>query len=176
MSSDRSFHFVAWQVGLYFAYIGVIIAIVQGGLIGKLTKRFGEWPLAIIGALCVAIGMGLTGLSCLVPILPILLVGGLINATGRSLQTPTLYALISHNSERSQQGLVFGLNQGLGSIARVMGPIVAAAAFRLSLAGPFVLGALIVFGAAVWTILLRKKSGSDEEKDMPSVARAAEAV
>jgi MFS transporter, DHA1 family, tetracycline resistance protein len=176
LSSPRTFDFKPWQVGLYFAYIGVVITTVQGGLIGRLTKKFGEWPLAIIGAVFVAIGMGLTGVSCLMPVLPVLLIGGLINATGRSLQTPTLYALISHNSERSQQGLVFGLNQGLASIARVIGPILAAGAFRLSLAGPFLLGAAIVSGAAVWTVVLRKNSGADEETDLPADARAAEAV
>src|SRR5208283_5184788 len=62
LSNEHTFSFRNWQVGLYYAYLGVIIAAVQGGLIGRLTKRFGEWPLAILGAVLVSIGMGLTGL------------------------------------------------------------------------------------------------------------------
>ena len=80
-------------MGLYYAYLGVIIAIVQGGFIGRLTKRLGEWPLAIAGPILVGVGMGMLAVVGFKPILFILILGGGINAIGRSLQTPTLYAL-----------------------------------------------------------------------------------
>src|ERR1700682_2165124 len=41
----------AWHNGWIFAYVGVISAIIQGGLIGRLVKRFGEPALVIIGGL-----------------------------------------------------------------------------------------------------------------------------
>ena len=44
------FGYDAHQNG-YLAYVGVISVIVQGGLIGKLVKRFGELRLVIVGAL-----------------------------------------------------------------------------------------------------------------------------
>jgi MFS transporter, DHA1 family, tetracycline resistance protein len=176
LSSDHTFHFRDWQVGLYYAYLGVIISIVQGGFIGRLTKRFGEWRLAIVGPVFVALGMGMLAVVGFEPTLLILLLGGAVNAIGRSLQTPTLYALISHHSDPKEQGLVFGLNQGLGSIARVIGPIVAAAAYRIHVSGPFVVGGTIVLLAGLWTLALRLKSRESAPFPLPADASAAESV
>jgi DHA1 family tetracycline resistance protein-like MFS transporter len=176
LSNEHTFHFRDWQVGMYYAYLGVIIATVQGGFIGRLTKRFGEWPLAIVGPILVGTGMVCLAFVGFKPMLIILLVGGAINAIGRSLQTPTLYALISHNSDPREQGLVFGFNQGLGSIARVIGPIIAAAAFSFHVAGPFVVAAGIVFLAAIWTVSLRSRSPDREGFPLPADASAVESV
>src|SRR6185436_19175438 len=63
MTSSFSFYtmfrfgYDAQHTGYLFAYVGVIAVIIQGGLIGRLVKRFGEVPLVIIGALCFAISL-----------------------------------------------------------------------------------------------------------------------
>ncbi len=44
------FGFDAHHNGYLFAYVGIIAVIIQGGLIGRLVKRFGEMPLVIVGA------------------------------------------------------------------------------------------------------------------------------
>jgi MFS family permease len=176
LSDGRTFAFSDWAVGLYYAYIGVVIVIVQGGFIGRLTRSVGEWPLAIVGPALVAVGMGMIAVVGFKPILAILILGGGINALGRSLQTPTLYALISHSGDPKQQGLIFGLNQGLGSIARVIGPIFAAAAYRIHVSGPFVLGGGIILIAAFWTLGLRLRTRSAEVFPLPAEASAAESV
>ncbi len=48
-------HELSW----YFAYIGVIITVVQGGVVGRAIGRFGEWPVGIVGAAAVAVAMSL---------------------------------------------------------------------------------------------------------------------
>ena len=176
LSSDQTFHFKDWQVGLYYAYIGVMIAAVQGGFIGRLTPRFGEWRLAIAGPLFVALGMAGLAIAGFYPMLLILMVSGAVNAVGRSLQTPTLYALISHNSDPREQGLVFGLNQGLGSIARVIGPIIAAVAYRIHISGPFIVSAAIALAVAFWTLSLRTRNPDETAFPLPADASAAESV
>jgi predicted MFS family arabinose efflux permease len=177
LSEPKTFGFVGWQVGLYYAYLGVVISVVQGGFIGKLTKRFGEWPLAIAGPLFVAAGMTSLVIVGLEPTLWLLIVGGGINAIGRSLQTPTLYSLISRNSDPKEQGLVFGLNQGLGSIARVIGPVIAAAAYHWHISAPFGVAGAIVFLACLWTLMLHKSSKEDAAPfPMPPDAAAVESV
>jgi MFS transporter, DHA1 family, tetracycline resistance protein len=176
LSNPHTFSFHDWQVGLYYAFLGVIIAIVQGGFIGRLTKNFGEWPLAIVGPVLVAAGMGLIAVVGFKPILLILIVGGAINAIGRSLQTPTLYALISQNSDPKEQGMVFGLNQGIGSIARVIGPIIAAAAYHIHVSGPFIVGGTIILLAAFWTLALRMNTTDTATFPLPADSAAAESV
>ena len=44
------FGYDAQHTGYLFAYVGLIAVIIQGGLIGRLVKRFGELPLVIVGA------------------------------------------------------------------------------------------------------------------------------
>lgn len=143
------------QVGAFFGFVGVIIIIVQGGLIGRLTKRFGEWPLVIIGPLLVSLAMALYVEAGWRPLLWILLIAGFFNAAGRSLQTPTLSALISHIADPKQQGTVFGLFHMLGSLARVIGPIIAMSVFTRHHTAPFIVAGAITLAAALWTVALR---------------------
>src|SRR5688572_23217475 len=103
---NDTFGFKELKVGLFFGLAGIVIVIVQGGLIGRLTKRFGEWPLVIAGPLIVTVAMlGFVQVGWK-PMVGLLVICTLCNATGRSLQTPALSALISRFSDPKQQGAV----------------------------------------------------------------------
>jgi MFS family permease len=131
---------------------------VQGGLIGRLTKKRGEWPLAIAGAVFVAVGMAFYVGAAWRPTLLVIGVAGAVNAIGRSLQGPTLSSLISKYSDPREQGVVFGLYHGLSSLARVIGPILAGLTYPLwnhAGIGQFVTAGAIVLVAAVWTGVVR---------------------
>jgi len=121
------FGYDAQHNGYLFAYVGVISVIVQGGLIGKLVKRFGELPLVLVGALCFAgslfavpfVGPTTGGLLGL-------LIGGGIFALGNSLATPALNSLASRSTGPADQGTVLGVMQSAASLARAVGPSLAA--------------------------------------------------
>jgi DHA1 family tetracycline resistance protein-like MFS transporter len=147
------------QTGWYFGYIGFFIVVVQGGMIGRLTKKFGEWPLTIIGALMVSAGLWLYVATGSHPVLPLLLLAGGINATGRSLQQPPIASLISKFSERSEQGSVFGIYQGLSSLARAVGPMTAGLLFSRSITAPFAVSATVMIGVSGWLVALRMTAG-----------------
>ena len=132
------FHYRAAHVAWYFTFVGLIIAAVQGGLIGRLTRRFGEWPLSIAGPLLVAGGYGCTVITAWHPMAVLLLAGGTVYAFGRSIQQPTISSLVSKYSDPRQQGTTFGLFQGMGTMARVIGPIVAGYVYQRHVVGPFV--------------------------------------
>ncbi|HWE95035.1 MAG TPA: MFS transporter [Tepidisphaeraceae bacterium] len=174
LNGNRFFHWGAREVGWYFAFIGVIIAIVQGGLIGKLTKRFGDWPLSITGPLLVATGMiGYFGVehwpAAFAPALGLLMLTGALNAIGRSIQGPTSSSLISKFSDPRDQGVVFGLYHGLSSLARVIGPIVAGATYPLMRhTGQFITAGVIAAAMGLWTLALRQPAPHEPE---PSAAR-----
>jgi DHA1 family tetracycline resistance protein-like MFS transporter len=159
---DRTFGYKEAATGWYFAFIGFIIVIVQGRLIGPLTRRFGEWPLAIAGPLFIAAGMAGLTRTAFVPLLTLLLVSGALNATGRSLQTPTLTALLSRYTDKREQGVAFGLFQGLGSLSRVAGPILAGWGYQhffVRNTGQFVLAGAISIAVALWTLALSRSAG-----------------
>jgi DHA1 family tetracycline resistance protein-like MFS transporter len=155
----------AQKTGWFFGYVGVIIVIVQGGMIGRLSKKMGEWPLAIAGPLFVAIGMGFyVGLAWWTSLL-ILALAGAFNAIGRSLQGPTLSSLLSKQSEPKEQGVVFGLYHGLSSLSRVVGPIIAGLTYPLwRNTGPFWTSGGIVLLVMVWTIAVKAQAKSHDAR------------
>src|SRR5918993_1541872 len=139
MFLDARFGYKEKQVGLFFGFVGLVIVVVQGGLIGRITKRLGEWTPAVGGCMLVALGMALFTVTAFEPLLWVLLAAGAVNAAGRSLQQPTISSLISKFSDPRDQGVVFGLFHGMGSLARVVGPLVAGLAYPyLNHAGQFV--------------------------------------
>ena len=117
------FGYDAKHTGYLFAYVGVIAVIIQGGLIGRLVKRYGELPLVIVGALCFAfslfavpfVGPAVGGLAAL-------LVGGGVFSMGNSLATPALTSLASKSVGPAEQGTVLGVTQSVASLARAVGP------------------------------------------------------
>jgi DHA1 family tetracycline resistance protein-like MFS transporter len=146
--------------GWFFGYVGLVIVIVQGGLIGRLTKAFGEWPLALAGACLVTVGMGFYVGFAWHHALVVLALAGAINAIGRSLQGPTLSSLLSKFSDPKEQGVVFGLYHGLSSLARVIGPILAGLTYPYwNNTGQFWTAGAIMLGVAVWTVVVRTQAG-----------------
>jgi DHA1 family tetracycline resistance protein-like MFS transporter len=159
---DRTFGFKVEATGWYFAFIGIVIVIVQGRLIGPLAKRFGEWPLAILGPLFIAAGMAGLTRTAFTPLLSLLLVSGACNAIGRSLQTPTLTALLSRYAGKGEQGVAFGLFHGLGSLSRVVGPVVAGWGYKylyVRNTGQFLIAGAIALVVSLWTLLLSRTAG-----------------
>ncbi len=121
------FGFDAYHTGLIFAVVGIIGAIIQGGLIGRLVKTFGELPLVITGALLFTLSLlviPLTGPQT--GLLALFVVGGMF-AVGNSLATPSLTTLASKSAGAGEQGAVLGVTQSAASLARVVGPSISAA-------------------------------------------------
>jgi DHA1 family tetracycline resistance protein-like MFS transporter len=121
------FGYDAHDTGWLFMFVGITGAIIQGGLIGRLVKRFGELPLVVIGGLLFSASLFAipftgphTGLATL------LLVGATF-AIGNSLATPALTGLASKSVGRGEQGGVLGVTQSVASLSRTIGPLIAAA-------------------------------------------------
>ena len=121
------FGFDAHDTGWIFAFVGVVGALVQGGLIGLLVRAFGEPPLVIAGALLFAASLVLIPLTGPETGVPALLALGALFALGNGLATPSLNALASRSAGAGEQGGVLGVTQSVGSLARAIGPLVSAA-------------------------------------------------
>ncbi len=106
--------------GYLFAYIGVLITVMQGGLIGRLVKRFGERQLIPTGLFCMIFGLGLLPYSPNVKVLMLVLV---LLAFGNGMANPTMSSLISQMAGPADQGSVLGVAQSTASLARILGPV-----------------------------------------------------
>lgn len=158
---QRRFDLDARGLGLIFTYVGIVIAIVQGGAIGRLSARFGERALAVCGA-------ALMGASLLaLPFAPtftlaLVLLGAL--AVGQGLVVPTLSSLLSRQAASEEQGGVLGAGQSLSAAARAIGPLTAGWLFDRGAAFPYVASAALVLLAA-W--LLARPTGPVESTVVP---------
>lgn len=148
---ERRFHYNVEQTGYVFAFSGLIGAIIQGGMLGRLVKALGEEKLAIAGL----IAMACHGALGWVYSLPALLVVIAIGAFGNSVIRPALTTLITRSVPADQQGAALGVSQSLGSIGQIIGTITAGAlinrgmlhAFALTSASFALVGILIALVA-----------------------------
>jgi len=114
------FHFDATHTGYMFTYVGVLGAIIQGGLLGRLVKLFGEKKLALIGTFIFAVSLFALPLSASLSTLLLTSTG---IAIGNSLVTPTLNGLASKSISPTLQGRVLGVMASVASFARIIGPV-----------------------------------------------------
>jgi DHA1 family tetracycline resistance protein-like MFS transporter len=129
------------QVGYVFTYVGVLSAVMQGGLIGPLTRQFGEEKLMTAG-LAMITG-GLLGLGFAQELAALLVAVSLL-ALGMGAMQPSLSSLISRRAGASEQGEIMGVAQSVGSLSRVLGPVAAGALFAgLGRNSPFLWGAVL---------------------------------
>ncbi len=137
LAADR-FAVDARTLGLLFTLSGVVVAIVQGGLIGRLSKQFGEGKLAVTGPVVMAIGLAAIGIA---PTLTGAVLALCVMAFGQAMASPALTSLLSLNADAHEQGSVIGLGQGMSALARAVGPLVAGALYDQHISWPYWCGA-----------------------------------
>jgi DHA1 family tetracycline resistance protein-like MFS transporter len=134
------------RLGLVFTFVGVVMVIVQGGLVGRLAPRFGERALATAGALVMAASLGALPLvHSLGAALGVL--AGL--AVGQGLTTPMLATLLSRATDADEQGGTLGLGQSLAAAARAVGPIGAGWLYDRAVGAPYGAAAAVMVLAAL---------------------------
>ena len=140
--ADRRWSFTPSGVAFLFVYLGVIVTVVQGGVVGRLAKRFGDRRVAMLGMIALAAGMA--GLA-FAPTLPLLALALALLAVGQGAATPTLTALVSRAAPPEERGRILGVSQSLSALGRVLGPLWGGLAFaRLGISAPYLSGALVV--------------------------------
>jgi MFS transporter, DHA1 family, tetracycline resistance protein len=165
---DRRFSLTPAQISLVFVFLGLVGAFIQGGAIGRMARRFGDYKLAAAGLLLMAISMVIMPFAHNIPLF-LLFTFGL--AAGNSLAQPTLMAMASRLAASTAQGRVIGTVQSAGSLGRVVGP--SAGGFMLGwdrprpdLAygnTPFVIGGIVMGIAFLISLMLRRSPVSVAE-------------
>ena len=151
MWSRRQFGWGPEQNGYLFAFVGILGAIVQGGLVNILTKYFGEIGLIIQGSACLCLGIFLIPFSETITVLVIAMT---IAGYGFSIISPALNSAISLRADEASQGLTMGATRSTTTLARVAGPIIAGLLFAaFGKEWPFYSGALIMFLVLILVLL-----------------------
>ena len=175
--TEKHFGFDARQTGYVFGFIGIIVVILQGGLIGRLVRMFGETALARTGLFLLALALAALPL---VPTVPMLLVVCAALAIANGLVNPTLNGLASQMIDRSWQGRALGLMQSAGSAGRLVGPLLGGWLLMFDLdkslsryaRTPLFAGAAILLVAFALALSFRRPS---TDRMQPAVAVEADA-
>jgi MFS transporter, DHA1 family, tetracycline resistance protein len=157
----------AWQVGVLLAAVGALDMVVQGVLVGPVTRRLGDRGTMILGLFGGTLGvawMGLapTGFMFCLAMLPNAMWG---------LAMPTIQSLMTQRVSESEQGQLQGATMSVGAIAGVVSPLFFGAVYSWSLregadasdAGTaFLIAAVILLVAAVIGWIVARQAESAE--------------
>lgn len=146
----KEFGFTDRQNGYMYGIIGLVGAIVQGGLIRYLAKYFSDKQLVTSGLFFMSVGLGMLPYGG--NFLGVALVATVLSF-GTGILQPTILSLVSKYAPDEGQGAILGLNQSLASLARVLGPLWGGFAFDyLGYQFPFLTGAAFTFMALIFII------------------------
>lgn len=137
------------EIGMLMGAMGVLGVIIQGGLIGPLTRTFGEAALLRTGLLVSALGFA--GLA-LIPTKTGMIIFALVFNLGSTLLTPSVTSLISQRTPPSEQGAAMGFNNSFQSLGRTFGPLWAGFAYDLHYSLSFWTGAILELAAFLYAL------------------------
>jgi len=118
--ADYRFGWGPTQVGLMLAVVGILSAIVQGGLTGLVTKRIGERKamyIGVVASVIAYIGYGLApNWQVFVGFIAIGCLGG--------LAMPNIQSLMSSKVDPKEQGTLQGSNMSLATMGNIVAPLI----------------------------------------------------
>jgi DHA1 family tetracycline resistance protein-like MFS transporter len=163
-NEDAGYQFTFQQVCLTYAFIGIVLALVQGGIVRPVSGRIREPVMAAIGTFIEVAGFGILAYSTTRTSLWLLLTGLAVVVSGFAFMTPSLNAMLSRWTDPAKQGGILGIGQSMSSLARILGPLagiplvenqslaaslgVRAAVLPLMLAGTMMTVGLVLIGLA----------------------------
>lgn len=116
----KVYHFSDQTNGMLFGIVGIVSAIIQGGLMRYLSNKFSDRNLILTGTILMTLGLGFIpygvnflGISIVISVL----------AIGTGILQPTIPGMISKVSPEDEQGSILGINQSFSALARVLGPL-----------------------------------------------------
>ena len=114
------------RIGFLLFTVGLVDIFSQGFLVRKLLPKFGETKIAIAGLVFAVLGFALLSLTAFI-VSTVLFYAAVITLNiGDGLFEPAESVLVSNAVGPKVQGRVQGANQGMQSIARIIGPLFSA--------------------------------------------------
>lgn len=139
--TDERLGFSESQAAWAFAFVGLVVSLVQGGLVGPVVRRFGDLP--VLRGAFVATALGLATMT-FVDGWPVLLVALTLLCIGQGLAIPSMSALAVGRIAPGVRAEVLGVGQSASAGARVLGPVLGNVAFaHVAVGAPFAVGAAV---------------------------------
>ena len=146
----------AVQLGYIFMIMGLAQAFVQGGMVGKLTKKYGEGVVIQLGIILSAIGFGLILFTESFATAAIYLT---VFGIGNGLIRPGVSSLLTKTSTAGH-GSATGLLSSFDSLGRIIGPPLGGLLFSITIGFPYLSGIVLsVIALVIYQIYKARQKG-----------------
>ena len=139
--NEHRYGFGARETGYLFTYLGAVMSFVQGVLVGRAARRFGEKLCISMGTFLMVFGLALMPSA---PNLPVYCTILALLVLGLGINTPSINALLSRYSPVEEQGGILGVAQSAAAMGRILGPMWGGFTFGLDIHWPFLTGSLFM--------------------------------
>ena len=148
----RELRWTVTGTGTFFAYLSLLMVVVQGPILARASKKLPDSTLAVGGALILTIGfMNLYWDSIIVIYFAATLI-----ALGNGLMWPSVMAMLANAAGEQHQGAVQGAGGSIGAIASIVGLIAGGLLYNWLGGWVFVLAALAVLPVSIITLGMRR--------------------
>jgi len=135
------------NTGYYFAFMGLIMALVQGGIYRILLKKYSINKILNIGLISLSIGMFLMIMKIHLLYTAIVTV---VLAFGMGISSPSYLTITSNSANEEEQGITLGVLHSFGSLARIIAPISATLMYdHIGEIYPYIASGLIIIIAMI---------------------------
>ena len=139
-----------WSIsdtGTFFAYLSLVMVVVQGPILARASKIFSDGILAISGTLVLT--MGFIGLFW--EYMPVIYIAATLIALGNGLMWPSVMAMLSSAAGDQHQGAIQGASGSIGAVASIVGLVAGGLLYNWLGAWVFVFAALLVLPVSLLT-------------------------
>ncbi len=150
----------AHTTSMIFVLVGITLLITQIAVMRGLSRAIGENRLVVFGTLCLIAAM--LGIA-FAPTLPILYLFAPLIALGNGVMGPSLNALITQSAGPQERGQLSGVQQSLGSLARIIAPPINNTLVGINTAIPFLISSVLMSVAFVLSLRLKPLQPQEPE-------------
>lgn len=138
------------EMGAFFVTLSVLLVLVEGPLLSRLSRRFPEPALIVAGLLV----LGTCFLLMTAPDARLVFASAALFALGNGIMWPPVVSVVSRVAEARLQGAIQGLAGSAGSLASIVGLILGGVAYSAIGAGTFLIAAGLAYLAALLALRL----------------------
>ena len=148
------FGFSAFQTGMMFTMVGVIVVLNQGFLLKKFwLEKFTEARLEILMLVVLAI----SSLMVSTELLPLFYLSFLGSGTGQAVLRVVLTSQAAAAAEPTKKGETMGILSALMSAYMVIAPVLSGYVYEIHHSGPYILSSLLLLLGVYFALLFKKR-------------------
>jgi MFS family permease len=143
------------DTGLYFSFLGIMMALVQGPVLVFVSKKYSESLLLLSGSFILSLGF-----ACYIfDLTTAVYLGAVFIALGNGIMWPSVLSLLSQTTDEKYQGMIQGFAGSVGSVASIIGLLVGGVLYARLAGWTFFLSAIILLFVFIISLSLisRKK-------------------